>query len=1026
MSYSQTNNLQGGFSQLNVVAVEPDTKINITPRHNGILQNKFTITLDNIGDVYQYQSSSDITGSLLEVDSLTSNCKRFAAFSGSSGLDIVPNGCTPFFSQNNRYTQTSYDPLLQQLYSIESLGTIFPLIPFANRNRGSIFRVLASQNNTIIKIDGVTRTLNTGEFYTTEPIYRTSLITTSKPASVAQFALSQTCADSGNGTKLAVFSDPDMVLLNPLEYSIKNVTLYSSTLLDISDQFLNVMIPVVGVASFKINNLSFSGSFSAVPGAPNFQFAQIDLTKIGGSNFFLTADVGFNAMAYGFGDAESYAYSAGTNLAATTFINAVRPVTNEIIQNACRDENFDYQLTLPYISQKLIWKLDAADTSVTQLNAAYTEVIINGKTLFQYKLPINKAYGTTGIKNIKITSTLPNSQGGCTTGDEEIILELEVYDPPPLTRFTSLDSSCIGIPVKYNLEEVASSRPVVSYLWDFGDGTTSTEKNPTHTFTTDGEKIVSLIVKNDVACVSNIFRQPIVIYKEPAANFTLSDDACTNQPLNLLDASFTDGRAITSFSWDFGDGGKSTDRNPTHIFIKAGNYQVRFVIVTETNCTAETIKSITVVPAPTVTFNNPESCVDDFVQFNALASEDVVAYDWDFGDPSTGANNVSGSKNPQHRFSRPANYIIKVSATSANGCITIFQKQVTISAGNPTTSFSVINPTSLCSNQSVQFKDLSFASFGSIVRLEWIFDNTAAPNNVNVISGPQSQATYTHKYPQSKDDKVYQVVLKAFSGASCFNIFMINITVKGSPLVVFNRLRGVCVNEPAFKLTQASETLGISGNGVYSGSGVSEDGFFSPQTTGPGNHIIRYSYFAINGCSDVKQQTITVSPLPTVNAGTTKTILLGGEVTLNPVLTGDNISVKWTPSTGLDNDQSLIPKASPSTNTTYFITVTTANGCTAKDSVTVLVKENPEVPNTFTPNGDGINDTWNIKSLDTYVNGTVQIFNRYGQEVFISVGYPNPWDGRSKGIDVPFGVYYYIINSRTGRNRFSGSVTVIR
>jgi len=84
------------------------------------------------------------------------------------------------------------------------------------------------------------------------------------------------------------------------------------------------------------------------------------------------------------------------------------------------------------------------------------------------------------------------------------------------------------------------------------------------------------------------------------------------------------------------------------------------------------------------------------------------------------------------------------------------------------------------------------------------------------------------------------------------------------------------------------------------------------------------------------------------------------------------------------------------------------------------------IPNAFTPNGDGINDIWNIVNLNTYAQSHVQIFNRYGMLVFNSVGYATPWDGTEKNTRVPDGTYYYLITLTPGDSPLSGSVTVIR
>jgi gliding motility-associated-like protein len=84
------------------------------------------------------------------------------------------------------------------------------------------------------------------------------------------------------------------------------------------------------------------------------------------------------------------------------------------------------------------------------------------------------------------------------------------------------------------------------------------------------------------------------------------------------------------------------------------------------------------------------------------------------------------------------------------------------------------------------------------------------------------------------------------------------------------------------------------------------------------------------------------------------------------------------------------------------------------------------IPNTFTPNTDGINDTWKIPALASYPNCLVQIFNRYGAKVFNSIGYGSPWDGTVNGISVPVGVYYYVIDTKVRGINASGSITVIR
>jgi gliding motility-associated-like protein len=103
-----------------------------------------------------------------------------------------------------------------------------------------------------------------------------------------------------------------------------------------------------------------------------------------------------------------------------------------------------------------------------------------------------------------------------------------------------------------------------------------------------------------------------------------------------------------------------------------------------------------------------------------------------------------------------------------------------------------------------------------------------------------------------------------------------------------------------------------------------------------------------------------------------------------------------------------------------------ADGCTDSASVFVRVLQPVNPPNAFSPNGDGNNDRWMIKNIDTYPNATVQVFTRWGQQVFQSRGYQRPWDGTIDGKVLPIGTYYYIIMPGEGRKAVTGWVQLLR
>ncbi len=164
-----------------------------------------------------------------------------------------------------------------------------------------------------------------------------------------------------------------------------------------------------------------------------------------------------------------------------------------------------------------------------------------------------------------------------------------------------------------------------------------------------------------------------------------------------------------------------------------------------------------------------------------------------------------------------------------------------------------------------------------------------------------------------------------------------------------------------------------------------------------------------------------------IDAGEGSSIFRGESASL--IGTGPINSV-WSPPSSLSDPTSSQTVATPEVTTTYFYTFVTANGCTYFDDVTVVVQENLIITNTFTPNDDGINDYWHISSIENFPTAKISVFDRWGQLVFKSVGYGGEkvWIGKQNGINVPSGVYYYIIdlNTESDDDLFSGYVTVIK
>lgn len=171
------------------------------------------------------------------------------------------------------------------------------------------------------------------------------------------------------------------------------------------------------------------------------------------------------------------------------------------------------------------------------------------------------------------------------------------------------------------------------------------------------------------------------------------------------------------------------------------------------------------------------------------------------------------------------------------------------------------------------------------------------------------------------------------------------------------------------------------------------------------------------GC-DSLITTVNLSVAVKPDLGKDRTICAGDTTTLSP---GIFSTYKW-------QDGSTNPVYKVTAGGTYSVTVTDGMGCMTSD--TVEIKETYcltiPIPNAFTPNGDGINDTWNIPQLQYFPMCTVTIFNRWGQIVFSSTGYPKAWDGTDQGKPLPAGTYYYIVNLHNNMGLLSGFVALLR
>jgi gliding motility-associated-like protein len=649
------------------------------------------------------------------------------------------------------------------------------------------------------------------------------------------------------------------------------------------------------------------------------------------------------------------------------------------------------------------------------------------------------AYPSAGPFNVQLKIT---SQYGCI---DSITKVADKIYPQPKADFTAPAEVCWQTPITFTDASNGFTHPVVKWEWRFSDGTTSTQKSPVKNFTNPGTYTATLWVFTDQNCVSDTVVKTVVVNPWPTASFTTSAILCEKNVLTLTNTSVANAGNITRTYWDFGDGNTAdvNSLSTTHTYTNWGNYTVRFVTETDKGCRNDTLlQPVTINPLPKPGYVLPEVCLNDalalFLDTSSIADNSAaqLTYLWKFntGTPAIVPGPLPATstlKNPAIKFNKADNYLLSLTVTSKDGCKdSVVAIPFTVNGSIPNADFTILTTNGQCSNQDIQIKDNSTVDFGAVTKVEIYWDNANAPAVFETDDVPTPGKIYNHRYPdfQTPLTKTYQIRYKAYSGILCVDEQIRTITINASPLTQFNPLNAVCVNDNPLQITQARELGGLAGTGVYSGRGVNGTGLFNPATAGVGVHTLRYTFTAANGCVHYSEQTIEVWPKPDVNAGPDLTVLEDGIRKITDVtVTGTGLQFLWTPATYLDSDTIQLPTIiGPKDDVTYVLTVTNSFGCKATDDLFMKVLKAPRPPNTFTPNGDGINDFWEIKFMNDYPGAVIEVYNTAGSLVYRSVGYSTPWDGKWKGQPLPAGTYYYVLDPKNGRKRISGYVTILR
>ncbi|TVP42783.1 MAG: PKD domain-containing protein [Mongoliibacter sp.] len=383
-------------STLLIVAVEENTRLEITPSVNTLTGNAagtpFNIEL-NTGQSYQLKARDDLTGTRVRVVGDTADdCKNLAVFGGNKWTSVGNCG-------------GANDHLYQQMYPTATWGMDYIHISYDGRSSGELVKVLASENNTTVTINGENAgTINAGQFLTFDfPSDFTASIKTSKPSAVTGFSKSQECNNPAEPFYLD--GDPFMITYSPNEQLLTSITFNAIQLPSINRHYVNILVKSDAVNQTSLDGQMIGGNFQPVPGDPEYAFSRIFINQ---GVHRLDNPEGFIAYVYGFGEIESYGYATGASLDNLNF--EVEPEYEFDVEGervACLNQVADWEIFPENeVFTYFVWDFgDDSDAKIGKL--------------------VNHVYTEPGTYEVKVTASI--SEFSCDL-QEEITFEVSVLE----------------------------------------------------------------------------------------------------------------------------------------------------------------------------------------------------------------------------------------------------------------------------------------------------------------------------------------------------------------------------------------------------------------------------------------------------------------------------------------------------------------------------------------------------------------------------------------------------------------------
>jgi gliding motility-associated-like protein len=648
-----------------------------------------------------------------------------------------------------------------------------------------------------------------------------------------------------------------------------------------------------------------------------------------------------------------------------------------------------------------------ADTVYCQ-DSTFIPILVTGTGVRWYVTDdtTSASSSTTPTVNTKVTGVhtfyATQTVNGCQSPIDSVTITVTPTPPAPVIS---------GDTVYCQFEAytpVYVDTPAVGVLWfTSSSGSTGSPVAPTVNTSVPGT-YTFYANENLLGCQSQLAMVDIVVNPKPAPPVITTADTTYCYGQSFVPFTITGSNIV----W-YNDSGSAGFTTAPVVNTTAPGLYTYYATQTVLGCVSDS-GSITVRVLPLLTAGFDTSihfgCKEDTVYFTDTA-RGASSYWWSFGDGV-----IDTAVSPRHIYTTQGSYTAKLITFSDGGYCQDSAIEL-LPLIHPIHSGFSVWPDTVCQGVPVVFADSSYGNaYGNAATYQWSFGNGA------------TDTTFTPSYTYSNSG-VYHISLVVGNFVPCFDTAYATVVVDSLSPATFNMSDTVLCGSNNFSFSANYNPDGHTGLEWVFGDGDSIANV-NPVThsySTAGVYLVTAENFNRVCPEVVAVHKVTVLPYPVINLGPDTSICPGGvPISIYDYLNASSANASWLWSTG-DTTPGIIV-TSPGT---YFVTVT-VGGCQVSDTVVVNNNCYMDIPNAFTPNGDGVNDYFFPRQFLTrgLYSFSMVIYDRWGQELFSTTSIDGRgWDGKYNGVDQPEGVYVYVINATfiDGQKLYRhGNVTLLK